>query len=116
MTTKASVTLLASQALAAAASVDVPQTAISDKDGFKMFIRLTNGATPPTTVPKITFFAADRTGIKYKQWEVTGDLVANSVIDRSFRFDKEDMFANATIKWGDTTGGTVEAYGETYIN
>lgn len=115
MTTKVSVTLLASQALAAAASVNTPETNISDKDGFKVHVRLTNGATAPTTAPTVKFYASDRTGIKYLQYTVSGDLVANSVTDAVFAHSKEDMFANATITWGATTGGTVEAYGETYV-
>lgn len=116
MTTKASVTLLASQTLAAAAAIDTPQTTISTFDSFIVYVRLTNGATAPTTVPKIVFFRSDRTGVKYKAWEVTGDLVANSVTDRAFEHSKGDMFANCTITWGATTGGTIEAYAASYIN
>ena len=115
MTTKTAVTLLASQALAAATSINVPETNISTYDGFKIHVRLTNGATAPTTAPKVVFYAGQATGIKYKQWEVTGDTVASSVTDRFFTFDKEDLFANATITWGATTGGTIESYAETYI-
>ena len=115
MTTKAAVTLLASQSLAAATAIDTPETNISDKDGFKMIVRFTNGSTAPTTAPKVIFYAGPATGVKRKMWEVTGDTVNSSINDRSFRFDKEDLFANATITWGNTTGGTIEAYGETYI-
>lgn len=115
---KASVTLLASQALAAATAVRTPETALSTFDGFKVFIRLTNGATAPTTAPVVAFYASDRTGAtadKYLQYTASGDIVANSVTDITFRHDKEDMFAVAKITWGATTGGTVEAYAETYV-
>lgn len=110
--TKAQKVLLASQSLAAAASVNTTEWNMSTAYGGRAFVRLTNGATAPTTAPTVKFFSGDATGKKYLLFTATGDTVANSVTDLSCEYGLADMFANATITNGATNAITVEAYGQ----
>jgi hypothetical protein len=104
--------LLASQTLAAGASVNVAEWNLSTAYGGKLCIRITNGSSPPASAPVVTFFSGDATGKKYKQYSAAGDVVASSQNDIYFTYGLEDMFANATIQNGGGNSITVEAYGQ----
>lgn len=110
--THTSRTQLTSQALAATASVNGTEWNNSAAYGGIMNVRLTNGGTAPTTVPTVTFYTGDATGVKQKFYTASGDTVSNSVTDISCIFPMGSMFNNVTITWGATTGGTVEAYAQ----
>lgn len=110
--TKTSRTLLASQALAAAASVNGTEWNLSTAYGGRLCVRLTNGASAPTTAPAVTFYTGEASGVKRKLYSAAGDTVANSVTDLSCEYGLADMFGNVTITGGATNGITVEAYGQ----
>ena len=75
-------------------------------------VKLTNGGTAPTTVPIVKFYVGESTGTKRLYYQASGDLVNSSVNDIVCELPQGTMFANITITWGATTGGTVEAYGQ----
>jgi hypothetical protein len=110
--TKTQKVLLASQALAANASVSAVEWNMSTAYGGSLVVRLTNGASAPTTAPKVTFYSGDATGKKYLRYPVTGDTVNNSVTDIECEYGLQHMFANVTITNGATNAITVEVYGQ----
>lgn len=111
--TKTARTLLASQALAAAASVNTTELNLSTAyGGTIVFVKLTNGATAPTSAPVVTFYSGEATTVKRKRYTASGDTVNSSVNEPYFATEQGDMFVNVTITWGATTGGTVECYAQ----
>jgi hypothetical protein len=110
--TKAQKVLLTSQSLAAGASINVTEWNMSTAYGGSLIVRITNGASAPTTAPTVTFYSGDATGKKYKRFLVTGDTVNSSVNDFECEYALQHMFANATILNGATNAITVEAYGQ----
>lgn len=110
--TKGQKVLLASQALAAGASVDVAEWNMTGAYGGSLIVRITNGASAPTTTPIIKFFSGDASGKKYDRYQAAGDTVNSSVIDRECEYGVQHMFANARITNGATNAITVEAYGQ----
>ncbi len=104
--------ILASQALAAAGTVNGAEWNLTTSYGGRLCVRLTNGASAPTTAPIVKFFVGDASGKKYLLYTATGDIVANSVNDLSCEYGLADMYANLTIVNGATNGITVEAYGQ----
>ena len=111
--TKTAKTLLTSQALAAATAVNATEWNMSTSyGGSRLFVRLTNGATAPTTAPLVKFFSGEATGVKRLIYQASGDTVNSSVSDISCVFEQGDMFGNVTITNGATNGITVEAYGQ----
>lgn len=110
--TKTKRVLLTSQSLAAGASVNVTEWNLSTAyAGSRLVVRLTNGATAPTTVPIVNFYVGGATTEKYLLTPVSGDKVNASVNDVFFVYEQGDMFANATITNGATNAITVEAFG-----
>lgn len=111
--TKTARTLLASQSLAAATSVSATELNLSTAAaGTVVFVRLTNGATAPTTAPTVSFYSGEATGVKRLRYQVTGDTVNSSVNDRAFVTEQGEMFVNVTITNGATNAITVEAYAQ----
>lgn len=110
--TKNARTLLASQALAAAASVNATELNLSTAYGALVAVKLTNGASAPTTPPTVSFYVGEATGVKRLLHSVTGDTVANSVNDRVCEIPSSAMFVNVTITNGGTNAITVEAYAQ----
>lgn len=111
--TKTAKTLLASQALAAGGSVNPAEWNMSTAYGGLACVRLTNGASPPTTAPTVKFYVGESTGTKRLIYTATGDTVANSVTDiPPFEASMPTMYVNITITNGATNGITVEAYGQ----
>lgn len=104
--------LLASQSLAAAASVNATEWNMSAAYGGRAFVRITNGASAPTSAPTVTFYSGEATGVKRKLFQASGDTVANSITDAYCEYGLSDMFVNITITAGATNGSTVEAYGQ----
>ena len=110
--TKTAKTLLASQSLAAATAVSVTEWNASTAYGGIAAVKLTNGATAPTTAPVVTFYVGEATGIKRKLYSASGDTVNLSVNDVVCEIPASAMFVNVTITNGATNAITVEAYGE----
>ena len=110
--TKTSRTLYASASLAAARSVNATELSLSTAYGALVAVKLTNGATAPTTAPTVKFYVGESTGTKRLFYTASGDIVNSSVNDIVCEIPPSAMFVNVTITWGATTGGTVEAYGQ----
>lgn len=109
---KTAKTLLTSQALAAATAVNATEWNMSTAYGGLATVKLTNGATAPTTPPTVNFYVGESTGTKRLLYSAAGDIVNSSVNDIVCEIPMGAMFVNITITWGATTGGTVEAYGQ----
>lgn len=111
--TKTPRTLLTSQSLAAGASVNTTELNLTTAyAGTVAFVRLTNGATAPTTAPTVTFYTGESTGTKRKRFIASGDTTNNSVNDIPFVTSQGDMFLNITITGGATNAITVESYAQ----
>ena len=110
--TKTARTLLTSQSLAANTSVNSAEWNLSTAYQGRLFVKLTNGASAPTTSPIVKFFSGESTGLKRLLWSVAGDTVNSSVTDQSCLYELSDMFANCTITNGATNSITVEVYGQ----
>lgn len=110
--TKTSRTLLASQSLAAGATVNATELNLSTAVGAEIYVRITNGSSAPTTPPSVTFYAGEATGVKRKKSVASGDTTASSVSDLSCTYGLRNMFANVTIINGATNAVTVEVYAQ----
>lgn len=110
--TKTAKTLLTSQSLAANTSVNSTEWNLSTAYGGLAAVKLTNGASAPTTVPTVTFYVGEATGVKRKFYTVSGDTVGSSVNDYICELPAGTMFVNITILNGATNPITVEAYGQ----
>lgn len=107
--TKSARSLLASQSLAAIASVPSSEWNCSALySGSRITVTLTNGSSAPTTVPTVTFYVGEATNKKRKVFTASGDTVANSVTDLHYVTELGDMFVNCTIQNGATNSITVE--------
>lgn len=110
--TKTARTLLTSQSLAAGATVNANELNLSTAYGSEIFVKLTNGASAPTTAPVVTFYVGEATGVKRKKATGQGDTVNSSVTDVSCRYALPNMFANVSITNGATNAITVEVYAQ----
>ena len=110
--TKTSKTLLTSQSLAAAATVNVTEWNMSTAYGGLAAVKLTNGATAPTTAPTVTFYVGEATGVKRVFYTASGDTVNSSVTHIVVDLPAGVMFSNITIVNGATSAITVEAFGQ----
>lgn len=110
--TKNARTLLASQSLAAATSVDATELNLSTAYGALVVVRLTNGASAPTTAPTVTFYTGHATTVKRKFYQVAGDTVNSSVNDYVCEIPAPGIFGNVTILNGATNAITVEVYAQ----
>ena len=110
--TKTSRTLLTSQSLAAATSVNATELNLSTAYGALVAVKLTNGATAPITAPTVTFYVVEATGIKRKLYQVAGVTVNNRVNDYVCEIPAPGMFVNVTILNGATNAITVEVYAQ----
>ena len=108
-------TLLTAQTLAAATGLNATEWNLSTAYGGIAAVKLTNGATAPTTAPLVQFFVGESTGTKRLFYQASGDTVNNSVNHIVCELPPATMFANITVTWGATTGSAtngVEAYGQ----
>ena len=110
--TKTARTLLTSQSLAAATAVNATELNLSTAYGALATVKLTNGATAPTTVPVAKFYVGESTGTKRLLYQASGDTVNSSVNDIVCEIPPSAMFVNITITNGATNAITVEAYGQ----
>ena len=105
--------LLASQALAAAASVNATEWNLSTAYGGVAAVKLSLPGSAPTTPPTVTIFVGDATGKKYQFAKFAGSTTAGDYpMDFVAELPPATMFANITIQNGATNGITVEAYGQ----
>lgn len=109
---KTAKTLLASQSLAAGATVTTTEWNMTTAYGGLVGVKLTNGGSAPTTVPTVSFYVGETTGTKRKFYTATGDIVNSSVTDVMCELPLGTMFCNITIINGATNSITVEAYGQ----
>lgn len=105
-------TLLASQPLAAGATVPAAEWNQSTAYGGRLFVRITNGAAAPTTAPVVKFYSGEASGVKRLLFSAMGDTVNNSVTDLNCYFELADMFINCSITNGAGNAVTVEVYGQ----
>lgn len=110
--TKTAKTLLASQSLAAAASVNATEWNMSTDYGGLAAVKLTNGGSAPTTAPTVKFYVGESTGTKRLFYTASGDTTNSSVTDIVCEIPPSAMFCNITITNGATNSITVEAYGQ----
>ena len=111
--TKTAKTLLASQTLAAGASINFTEWNASTAYGGVVTVKITNGAAAPTTAPVVKLYTGEATGVKRLAWQASGDTVNSSVLDiPPFEFGLPYMFINGTITNGATNAITVEAFGQ----
>ena len=110
--TKTAKTLLTSQSLAAATPVNTTEWNMSTAYGGMYTVKLTNGASAPTTAPVLVIYIGESTGTKRELFRASGDTVANSINHYCVEIPQSVMFANATITNGATNAITVEAYGQ----
>ncbi len=78
--------------------------------GTRVVVKITNGASAPTTAPIVTFYTGGVTGEKAQVWTGAGDTTANSVNYPSFVLEQGDMFVNVDVKGGATNGSIIEVY------
>lgn len=106
-------TLYASASLAAAtATTTITEWNLSTAYGGLYAVKLTNGASAPTTAPTVVIYVGEATGVKRKFYTVSGDTVNSSVNDIVCELPAGTMFANCVITNGATNAITVEAYGQ----
>lgn len=110
--TKTAKTLYASNTLAAATPVNSTEWNLSTAYGGLAAVKLTNGASAPTTAPVVKFYVGEATGVKRLLYQASGDTVNSSVNDIVCEIPPGAMFVNITITNGATNSITVEAYGQ----
>lgn len=110
--TKTARTLLTSQSLAAATAVNTTELNLSTAYGALVSVKLTNGATAPTTAPVVSFYVGEATGVKRLFYTAQGDTVNSSVNSINCDMPADAMFVNVTITNGATNAITVEAYAQ----
>lgn len=109
---KTSKTLLASQSITAGSSQNTTEWNLSAAYGGLATVKLTNGASAPTTAPVVKFYVGEATGVKRLLYTASGDTVNNSVNDVVCEIPPGVMFFNITITDGATNAITAEAYGQ----
>lgn len=110
--TKTAKTLDASASLAAATARNATEWNLSTAYGGLACVKLTNGATAPTTAPSVVFYVGESTGTKRTFYTAAGDTVNNSVTHLVCEIPAGAMFVNITVTNGATNAITAEAYGQ----
>ncbi len=110
--TKTSKTLYASASLAAATSVNATEWNMTTAYGGIAAVKLTNGASAPTTAPVVKFYVGESTGTKRLLYTASGDTTNSSVNDLVCEIPASAMYVNITMTNGATNAITVEAYGQ----
>lgn len=108
-------TFVASQALAAAATVTGPIIDLREKYGTLINGKVTNGATGPTTPPEmIVDISSDNFVADVKEYvKVQADMANNAVTPIPVRLPPEVMWARVKFTAGAAQASTVEAMGHT---
>lgn len=109
---KTAKTLDSSASLAAATARNATEWNLSTAYGGLATVKLTNGASAPTTAPTVVFYVGESTGTKRTFYQATGDTVNNSVNHIVCEIPMGAMFVNITITNGATNAITAEAYGQ----
>jgi len=110
--TKTSKTLYASASLAASTAVNTTEWTMTTCYGGLAAVKLTNGATAPTTAPVVKFYVGEASGTKRLLYQAAGDTTNSSVSDIICEIPPSAMYCNITITNGATNAITVEAYGQ----
>jgi hypothetical protein len=109
---KTSRTLRASASLSAGATANCTEWDLQTAYGGLATVRLTNGASAPTTVPTVKVYVGEATGVKRLLSQQTGDTVNSSVTDIVVEIPWGAMFVNIDIINGATNAITADAYGQ----
>lgn len=110
--THTSRTLRASASLAAGTAALCTEWNNSTTYGGIAAVRLTNGASAPTTAPLVQFYVGEATGVKRLYYTASGDTVNSSVIDIECEIPPTAMFVNVTITNGATNAITADAFAQ----
>ena len=110
--THTSRTLRASASLAASTPANATEWDNTAAYGGLVAVRLTNGASAPTTAPLVQIFVGEATGVKRLLYAATGDTVNSSVNDIVCEIPMGAMFINVTITNGATNAITADAYAQ----
>ena len=105
-------TLRASASLAASTAATCTEWDNSTKYGGLVAVRLTNGASAPTTAPLVQIYVGEATGVKRLLYAATGDTVNSSVTDIVCEVPASAMFVNVTITNGATNAITADAFAQ----
>ena len=105
-------TIRTSASLAAATAAVGTEWNNSTAYGGVVTVRLTNGATAPTTAPLVQFFVGEATTVKRQYYAQSGDIVNSSVNDIVCEIPAGAMFVNVTITNGATNAITAEAFAQ----
>lgn len=112
--TKASVSLLTSQSVAAGLtkSTAVFGAWVDTRTFYRMCVRwkLTNGASAPGAAPTLVVQTSPNNGtLIYDEYEVGGDTIANSVNSRPIPIDDTTMYVRVGVYGHTTNAVTAEA-------
>lgn len=111
--TKTSKTLLPSQSLSAAASVNTTEWNMGTAYGGLAAVKLSLPGSAPTTSPIVKFYVGETTGTKRLFYTASGSITAGDYpIDIVCEIPPSAMFVNITITNGATNSITVESYGQ----
>jgi hypothetical protein len=110
--THTSRTLRTSASLAAATTANCTEWNNSTAYGGLVAVKLTNGASAPTTAPTVKVYVGEATGTKRLFYTATGDTVNSSVTDIVCEIPLGSMFVNVDIINGATNAITADAYAQ----
>ena len=105
-------TIRTSTTIAAATAAVGTEWNNSTAYGGIVTVRLTNGATAPTTAPVVQFFVGEATTVKRQYYVQSGDIVNSSVNDIVCEIPAGVMFVNVTITNGATNAITADAFAQ----
>jgi hypothetical protein len=105
-------TILASQSLAAAGSVN--GTEVDNTAGYGLLVcgKCTNGGTGPTIACQMNVYTGESTGTKRLYQSLVFDLGNSAVSERVCEIPPEAMFVNVTLTGNTGQAVTVECYGQ----
>jgi|GEM_PF-3928063 len=105
--TKASTTILASQAVGAAATVTGTGINLTAGYGGEIVWKITNGVSAPTTAPTIELQSSDDNTNWYRKQYISGDITASSVNSGVWPVSTGVMYVRAIFIGGATNGSTM---------
>jgi hypothetical protein len=110
--THSSRTILASQSLAAAGSVNGTEVDNTGGGGMLVCGKCTNGATGPTVACQMRVYTGEASGTKRLFQTLVFDLGNNAVSERTCEIPPGAMYVNVTFTGNTGQAVTVEAYAQ----
>jgi hypothetical protein len=108
--TKTARTMKSSAAVTAGATAALTEVDLSTAFGGTLVVRITNGATGPTTDTTITIYAGHATTVERIFAEAVAGQTNNGVYDLVFQIPSSVMFVGGDIVAGASNNITAEAY------